>query len=58
MEFIRANLSTIIVAIVVFGVLGLVVFNLVRNARKGKLACGCGCDKCGAVRLSRESRRS
>jgi hypothetical protein len=47
MEFIRANLSTIIVAILVFGVLGLVTFNLIRNARKGKSPCGCGCDKCG-----------
>jgi hypothetical protein len=50
MEFIRANLSTIIVAILVFGVLGLVTFNLIRNARKGKSSCGCpGCDKCEAA---------
>ncbi|MDR0708558.1 MAG: FeoB-associated Cys-rich membrane protein [Spirochaetaceae bacterium] len=46
MDFIRANLSTIVVAAAVFGVLGLVIFNLVRNIRKGKSACGCGCDKC------------
>ena len=46
MDFIRANLSTIIVAVVVFGVLGLISFNLIRNIRKGKS--GCGCDKCGA----------
>jgi hypothetical protein len=49
-DFIRTNLSTIIVAIVVFGVLGLVSFNLIRNIRKGKSACGCGCDKCGAAK--------
>jgi uncharacterized membrane protein YuzA (DUF378 family) len=48
MDFIRANLSTIIVAAIVFGVLGLIAFNLVRNIRKGKSACCCGCDKCGA----------
>ncbi|MDR2051831.1 MAG: FeoB-associated Cys-rich membrane protein [Treponema sp.] len=47
MDFIRANLSTIIVAIAVFGVLGLISFNLVRNIRKGKSVCCCGCDKCG-----------
>jgi hypothetical protein len=46
-DFIRANLSTIIVAIAVFGVLGLISFNLVRNIRKGKSVCCCGCDKCG-----------
>jgi hypothetical protein len=48
MDFIRANLSTIIVAVVVFGILGLTGFNLLRNIRKGKSPCGCGCEKCGA----------
>jgi hypothetical protein len=50
MQFIQANLSTIIVAVVVFGILGLVIFNMIRNARKGKSPCGCaGCDKCKAA---------
>jgi hypothetical protein len=47
MDFIRANLSTIIVAIVVFGILALVTVNLIRNARKGKSPCGCpSCTNC------------
>jgi len=43
MDFIRENLSTIIVSIIMFGILGVVIFRLISNARKGKTACGCGC---------------
>jgi hypothetical protein len=47
MNFIRDNLSTIIVAAIVFGILAAVTVRLIVNARRGKLACGCeGCSKC------------
>jgi hypothetical protein len=49
MDFIRANLSTILVAAAVFGVLGLIAFNLVRNILKGKSGCCRGCGKCGSA---------
>ncbi|MDR1412202.1 MAG: FeoB-associated Cys-rich membrane protein [Spirochaetaceae bacterium] len=47
MAFIRANLSTIIVAVIVFGALGFICFRLIRNFRQGKSPCGC--DKCRAA---------
>jgi hypothetical protein len=46
MAFIRENLSTIIVAAIVFAALGFIAFRLVRNFRQGVSPCGCGCDKC------------
>ena len=50
MNFIRENLSTIIVAAIVFGVIIAVTVRLVVNARRGKLACGCEkCGKCAAL---------
>jgi hypothetical protein len=47
MDFIRDNLSTIIVGALVFGLLGLVLFRLIRNFRQGKTGCPCGCSGCG-----------
>jgi hypothetical protein len=50
MNFIQENLSTIIVAAIVFGVIIAVTVRLIVNARRGKLSCGCGghtSDKCG-----------
>jgi hypothetical protein len=44
MAFIQANLSTIIVAAIVFGALVFIGFRLIRNFRQGKSPCGC--DKC------------
>jgi hypothetical protein len=46
MDFIRDNLSTIVVGALVFGVLALVLFKLIRNFRQGKNACSCGCSGC------------
>jgi hypothetical protein len=46
MDFIHDNLSTIVTAAVVFGILALVLFRLVRNIRRGQGGCGCGCPGC------------
>ncbi|MDR1933461.1 MAG: FeoB-associated Cys-rich membrane protein [Spirochaetales bacterium] len=39
-------MSTFIVSVFVFGGIGLIIVRLVRNARKGKSPCGCGCEGC------------
>jgi hypothetical protein len=46
MDLISGNLSTIVVGALIFGVLGLVVFRLIRAIRRGQSACGCGCAGC------------
>jgi hypothetical protein len=48
MDFIRDNISTIVVGAIVFGILGLALFRLIRSARRGKTICGCG--NCGGCR--------
>jgi hypothetical protein len=48
-EFLSANASTIVVAIIVFAALAFVVIRLIRNLRRGKLGCGCGCEGCAAA---------
>lgn len=46
MSFIIANFGTIIVGLIVAVVVGLVIFSLIRNKKKGKSSCSCGCG-CG-----------
>lgn len=46
MEFIIANLGTIIVGLIVAVIVGLAVYSLAKNKKKGKSSCGCGCG-CG-----------
>ena len=48
MDSIRANLSTIIVAALVFGILLLITLRLIQNKKKGKLSCGCDCGCCAS----------
>ncbi|MDR1908683.1 MAG: FeoB-associated Cys-rich membrane protein [Spirochaetaceae bacterium] len=41
-------MSTVIVALIVFGLLAGIAVRLVLNARRGRLACGC--ENCGRCR--------
>lgn len=40
------NISTIIVAAALLAVVAAVVGSMVRNKKKGKSSCGCGCKNC------------
>jgi hypothetical protein len=54
MNFIRENISTIIVAAIVFGTLIAVTVRLIVNIRRGKLPCGCsGCSKCAGLKTEK-----
>jgi hypothetical protein len=46
MDFLRDNAGTIVISIAVFAALAFIVIRMIANARKGKTACGCGCDAC------------
>ena len=48
MTWIIANIGTIIVALVVFGVIGAVTVKMVCDKKAGKhsCSCGCGCESC------------
>jgi hypothetical protein len=46
MDFLRDNAGTIVIGIAVFTGLAFIVIRMIANARKGKTACGCGCDAC------------
>ncbi len=44
--FLKENLATIIVLLIVMFLVVLAVFKLVRDRKKGKSSCGCGCSGC------------
>lgn len=45
-EFLFANLPTILVAAVVFGIFFLILLGKYRDHKNGKGGCGCGCEHC------------
>lgn len=46
LDFLSRNIGTIAVLFVVAAVVGLVVFKMMRDKRKGKSSCGCNCGCC------------
>lgn len=46
LEWLQANLATVIISALVAVLLGAIVFNMIRNKKKGKSSCSCGCGGC------------
>lgn len=44
--FLAANWGSVLIGALVAAVIVLIVVKLVRNKKKGKTSCGCGCDHC------------
>ena len=45
-EWLGENYGTIIVFLIVAFCVGMAVWKLIRDRKKGKLSCGCGCANC------------
>ena len=46
LEWLAANIATILICLGLCAVVGLIVFSLVRDKRRGKSSCGCKCSGC------------
>ncbi|WP_252231837.1 FeoB-associated Cys-rich membrane protein [Clostridium sp. ZBS15] len=44
-------LATIIIASIIFFMMGLVVFKRVKKAKNGEGSCGCGCSGCSSAAI-------
>ena len=46
LEFLSAQWGTVLAALVLLGLVCAVIVTMIRNRKKGKSACGCGCVHC------------
>lgn len=46
LSWLNANISTILIALVLLAVVVWIVCRLFRDRKKGKSSCGCGCAHC------------
>lgn len=46
LEFLKQYWSTILIGIVLAGVVALIIVKMIRDKKKGKHSCGCGCENC------------
>ncbi|MEE1319797.1 MAG: FeoB-associated Cys-rich membrane protein [Ruminococcus sp.] len=46
LDWFMANLGTIIIAVIVFAIVGIVAVKMLIDRKKGKSSCGCGCSNC------------
>lgn len=57
LAWIYQNLATIIISVIILAVVAAIIISMVRNRKKGKTACGCGCSNC-PMSTSCHSRKS
>jgi hypothetical protein len=46
LNWLSANIGTLIALLVLSGIIFAAVFVIVRNKRRGRSSCGCGCANC------------
>ncbi len=46
LTWLSQNLGTIIIALIVAAVVALILIKFIRDKKKGKSSCGCGCSDC------------
>ncbi len=46
LTWILANLGTLVIIMVLLAVVGLIIWGMLRDRRKGKCTCGCSCQGC------------
>lgn len=46
LEWISENIGTIIICTVLVAAVAAIIISMVRNKKKGKTSCGCGCSEC------------
>lgn len=46
LTWISENIGTMFVSAVLILIIGLIIFKLIRDRKKGKSSCGCGCSSC------------
>lgn len=51
LSFLLDNLATIIIGLIVLLLAVLIIVKLVRDKRKGKSSCGCGCENCPSSKI-------
>ena len=45
-SWILENIASIIIAAILIAAVAGIIINMVRNKKKGKSSCGCGCSNC------------
>ena len=43
-------LATIIIAAIIFGLMGLIIYRQIKAHKSGKSTCGCGCSGCSSAK--------
>lgn len=51
LEFIKENLATIIISLMLICLVAVIIHSRVSDKKKGKSSCGCGCEGCPSAAL-------
>ncbi len=46
LEFIKDNVGTIVISLILIGIFALIIKSMIRDKKKGKSSCGCNCAHC------------
>ena len=50
-------ISTIIIAVILVGICGWIVYGMRKNKKQGKSSCGCGCSNCAMSEICHKNQQ-
>ena len=55
--FLKENISTIIISLVILAVVAGIISKMIRDKKKGKTSCGCGCENCPSADICHSNKQ-
>lgn len=57
LTFLKENLSTIIIGLIIFAVIAGIIAKMLTDKKKGKTSCDCGCENCPSAGICHEKEQ-
>ncbi len=56
LAFLQNNIGTVLVGIILAAVIAVIVIKMLKDRKKGKSSCGCGCENCPSANMCHKSK--
>ena len=56
LSWLQNNIGTVIVSLILAAAVAAVIVKLIRDKRRGRTSCGCGCDRCPSANGCRKNK--
>ena len=57
LSFLAKNIGNIVVLAIIAVIIALIIAKMIRDKKKGKSSCGCGCSRCPSAEICHDNKK-